>query len=179
MFGLIPVVLLLAGCGLAAKPSIGVPVAGGDWEITVNSVRQESTLRSMFLDTYDAESGYTFVLVKATVHNRASSSTTSLPEGDALVSGVHLYSEKPAPPTALSLKDVMLINEKGATSTLVGLDVGDSGEFLLAPNLTDFKVASPEAQATYTFAFVVESGTTQQMKFQCKDVPPIPFTLSK
>jgi hypothetical protein len=146
----------------------------------VNKVRQETELLSLFLERLQPKSGNTFVVVQVSVQNLASSPPNPLPEADALISGVGLYSEKPAPPNALSLKDVVLISEDGTTYSLAGFGVGDAGEgdFAIAPNLTDFQAASSEAKATYSFVFeVAEDALGQPLKLQYQEIPPIPFTV--
>lgn len=123
------------------------------WQITVERVYQRDRVQDIFRDYYSPNSaGSIFLLVEVTIEDVAFNTAPSLPDSDALISGVRLYGGRVAENLhAFALDEVMVT--AGTSYGLSGFAIGS--DILIAPNLTDFVVAAPYEAVEYTFIFVV------------------------
>lgn len=154
---------------------IGVPVSDEDWEVTVNEFQQKTRITSVFQDTYTPGAGKVILVVVVAVHNLKFDPSAKLPDSNTLLSGIHLYEGNSGPKSGkYALSHMFLYDNNQNEYGLIGWGVGVANDFLIAPNLTDFSVASPSEESTYSFAF--EMSTTAAslgLEFQFESLPRI------
>lgn len=132
---------------------MGVPVAGGPWQVTVEHIYTSTRLMSGFglnTSTHYTKDGYVFLVVEASFHNL-----------------------NPTQPSKLSTEDVALINEDGESLATVG---GGSAGNYCAGCVTTW--APGEGQKGFVFV-LEEEAVDQVFKFQFRDVPSIPFSVEE
>jgi hypothetical protein len=131
---------------------MGVPVAGGPWQVTVEDVYTTTRLSGGLGHgtTHTTKDGYTFLVVEAMFHNL-----------------------NPAQQSELSTEEGAIINEDGESLAAVG---GGSGSSYCAGCVTTW--ATGEGQKGFVFV-LEEEAVDQVYKFQFRDVPLIPFSVEE
>jgi hypothetical protein len=160
--GLIPIVVIativmFSGCveeetpAPTATPGIGVPVAGGHWQVTITDAYTEKRLTFPVGTTYTSKSGYIFLVVEATFRNL-----------------------DPTQQTNISSEAVAIISEDGK---IFVSDGGGSSRGALCVECT-FTSSSTGDDVEACFVFVLkEDDIDQVFKLQFQEVPPIPFSV--
>ena len=138
-----------------ATPGIGVPVAGGHWQVTIDDAHKETRLTipaAQGSTTYTSKSGYIFLVVDATFRNL-----------------------DPVQPTNISSEAVAVISEDGE---IFVADGGGAHREILWVGCS-FSASSEEDEVLQpSFVFVLkEDDIDQVFKLQFQEVPPIPFSV--
>ena len=142
-----------------ATPGIGVPVAGGRWEVIIDDAHKETQLIIPATETlYIPESGYIYLVVDATFRNL----------------------DHPAQETNISSKDVTVISEEGE----IFVASGGGREGVISIGSPDDQgctftswAAGDELQSSFIF-ILKEDDIDQVFKLQFQEVPPIPFSVA-
>lgn len=147
------------GVASAPEPGVGVPVAGTDWEVTIEDVSEKSDLSfaSALGETgeteYTAKKGFTFIVV-----------------------GLEIWNLDSTQKTKVSTKQVAITTEGGDTLTADG--GGDFGPQSTGCLDCDFTTTTPQNKLSTSFVFVVKKeDLNREFKLQFADVPPIPFAV--
>ena len=169
---------LVVGCGGTSTPTIstssatrtpgiGVPVKGGNWQITIVTASRTTTWK-----TYSAKSGNVFLVLDVTFDNLSSSQKT-----------------------IISTKDAMLISQDGKMFMADAFEIKSSdidnlfGTPIASGSITGFscftkscvyqtKIGVSGNSMSITLAYVLDASlsSSTNLKFQFQQVPPIPFS---
>ena len=164
--------LLLVGCGAPtstsqsataiATPGIGVPVAGGRWQVTVTDARREYKWSD-----YTPKSGFAFLVTDITFQNLDTTQET-----------------------LIATKEVAVITEAGEVIIAGGFAIPanshiDTMNGKEAPNITSGTgflptLGSKEDSLSVTLVFPVPDNTINKVfKLQFQEVPFIPFSITR
>ena len=143
-------------------PGIGVPVKGGNWQITIVAANRTTTWK-----TYSAKSGNVLLVLDVTFDNLSSSQKT-----------------------IISTKDAMLISQDGKMFTADAFEIKNSdidnlfGTPIASGSISGFscvcqtKIGVSGNSMSITLVYVLDAslGSSTNLKFQFQEVPPIPFS---
>ena len=145
-------------------PGIGVPVKGGNWQITiVNAIR--TTTWKIATQTYTTKSGKVFLVLDVTFNNLSSSQKTIISTTDAMVIS---QDGKMFTPVAFETKNSDIDNVDGTPVAFSGLSC--------FPCQIKIGVSGNSMSITLVYILDASLSSSTNLKFQFQQVPPIPFS---
>jgi len=148
-------------------PGIGVPVKGGNWQITIVKASRTTTWK-----TLSAKSGNVLLVLDVTFDNLSSSQKTIILTGDA-----QLISQdgKMFIANAFEIKNSDIDNFLGTpipSGTITGLSCFTRSCVYQA----EIGVSGNSMSITLVYVLDASPGSSTNLKFQFQQVPPIPFS---
>lgn len=135
---------------------MGVPVASGMWQITIEGAREESSIESGFYPnrtTYTPKEGLTFLIVDLSVRTL-----------------------EPGQTIAVSSMEVAIIGKDGDIHTAEGGGFSESN--LCAACIVTMSMTGEKLTASFVFV-IPQDRINEQWKLQYKDAPSIPFSMNE
>ena len=152
-------------------PGIGVPVKGGNWQITIVTASRTTTWETLG-GTYNAKSGNVLLVLDVTFKNLSSSQKTIISITDAMVIS---QDGKMFTPDAFEIKNSDIDNFFG-TPIASGTFKGFSCVNKLCVYRTKMGVSGNSMSITLVYVLDARPGSSTNLKFQFQQVPPIPFS---